>query len=278
MSLIKALHGDKPLLMAILNITPDSFSDGGRLQNFDQLKRHLDACASHGVDILDIGGESTRPGAVAVPLEDELGRVLPVIELAKNHTDCYLSLDTYKPEVMQHALDLNVDMINDVNALQAPKALDVLVSFPSAAVCLMHKQGDIGSMQHAPRYTDVVNEVFGFLRDRVNICQQKGIALERIVIDPGFGFGKTIEHNVNLFKGLNRFQALGQPLLVGVSRKSMLGRLLDDLAVEQRTVPSVIAAVLALAEGAKIIRVHDVVETSQAIKLVMALTNWFEEK
>jgi len=278
MSLIKALHGDKPLLMAILNITPDSFSDGGRLQNFDQLKRHLDVCASHGVDILDIGGESTRPGAVAVPLEEELGRVLPVIELAKNHTDCYLSLDTYKPEVMQHALDLNVDMINDVNALQAPKALDVLASFPSATVCLMHKQGDIGNMQHAPHYTDVVNEVVGFLRDRVNTCQQKGIALERIVIDPGFGFGKTIEHNVNLFKGLNRFQALGQPLLVGVSRKSMLGTLLDDLAVEQRMVPSVIAAVLALAQGAKIIRVHDVVETSQAIKLVMALTNWFEEK
>jgi dihydropteroate synthase len=278
MSLINALNSSPPMLMAILNVTPDSFSDGGKLLHQEQLKRQLELCAQQQVDILDIGGESTRPGAHPVDLDEELSRVMPVIELAKSYTDCYISVDTYKPEIMRQALALGVDMINDVNALQAEGAIAVLSEYPEAAICLMHKQGDIATMQQSPAYLDVVSDVKNFLIARLQECCQQGIASERICLDPGFGFGKTLEHNCKLFKQLESFHALGRPLLVGVSRKSMLGALLNDLPVNERMLPSVVAAVIALSQGAQIIRVHDVVETRQAWQLVAALTPWLEQK
>lgn len=278
MSLVNAFNKSKPMLMAIVNVTPDSFSDGGQLMHQEQLKRQLALCAEQHVDIIDIGGESTRPGAQAVSLDEELSRVLPAIEMARQYTDCYISVDTYKPEVMRQTLALGVDMINDVNALQEGDALSVLSEYPSAAICLMHKQGEAATMQQSPRYDDVVSDVVRFLAERVQVCHQQGIASKRICLDPGFGFGKTLEHNTALFRQLDMLQALGHPVLVGVSRKSMLGALLNDLPVEQRLVPSVVAAVLALAQGAQIIRVHDVIETRQAWQLVEALTPWFLEK
>lgn len=278
MSLIKALNTSPPMLMAILNVTPDSFSDGGKLLQQEQLKRQLELCAQQQVDILDIGGESTRPGAQSVDLDEELSRVMPVIELAQRYTDCYISVDTYKPEVMRQALAQGVDMINDVNALQAEDAIAVLSEYPEAAICLMHKQGDIATMQQSPSYNDVVSEVMRFLTERVQACRQQGILPERICLDPGFGFGKTLDHNTQLFRQLKSFHSLGHPLLVGVSRKSMLGALLNDLPVNQRMLPSVVAAVIALSQGAQIIRVHDVVETRQAWQLVASLTPWLEQK
>ncbi|AEG31405.1 dihydropteroate synthase [Thiomicrospira cyclica] len=278
MSLVNALNAPKPMLMAIVNVTPDSFSDGGQLMHQEQLKRQLALCVEQQVDIIDIGGESTRPGAQAVSLDEELSRVLPAIEMARQYTDCYISVDTYKSEVMRQALSLGVDMINDVNALQEGDALSVLSEHSSAAICLMHKQGESATMQQSPRYDDVVSDVVRFLAERVHACRQQGIASERICLDPGFGFGKTLEHNTALFRDLNKLLALGHPILVGVSRKSMLGALLNDLPVEQRLLPSVVAAVLALAQGARIIRVHDVVETRQAWQLIEALTPWFAEK
>lgn len=278
MSLVNLLNTAKPLLMAIVNVTPDSFSDGGKLMHEEQLKRQLALCAEQQVDIIDIGGESTRPGAQTVSLDEELSRVLPAIEMARQYTDCYISVDTYKPEVMRQTLALGVDMINDINALQEGDALSVLSEYPSAAICLMHKQGEAATMQQSPSYDDVVSDVVRFLAERVQVCHQQGIASNRICLDPGFGFGKTLEHNTALFRQLDMLQALGHPVLVGVSRKSMLGALLNNLPVEQRLVPSVVAAVLALAQGAQIIRVHDVIETRQAWQLVEALTPWFLEK
>ncbi|AHF01430.1 dihydropteroate synthase [Thiomicrospira aerophila AL3] len=278
MSLIKALNSSPPMLMAILNLTPDSFSDGGKLLQQEQLKRQLELCAQQQVDILDIGGESTRPGAHSVGLDEELSRVMPAIELAQRYTDCYISVDTYKPEVMRQALSQGVDMINDVNALQAEGAIAVLSEYPEAAICLMHKQGDIATMQQSPSYNDVVSEVMRFLTERVQACRQEGILPERICLDPGFGFGKTLDHNTQLFRQIKSFHSLGHPLLVGVSRKSMLGALLNDLPVNERMLPSVVAAVIALSQGAQIIRVHDVVETRQAWQLVASLTPWLEQK
>ncbi|SFR48827.1 dihydropteroate synthase [Thiomicrospira sp. ALE5] len=278
MSLIKKLNAPKPMLMAILNVTPDSFSDGGKLLQQDQLKRQLELCASQGVDIIDIGGESTRPGAEPVSLNAELDRVLPAIEMAKEMTSCYISVDTYKPEVMRQSLALGVDMINDVNALQAEGALMALSEYPNAAICLMHKQGEVKTMQQSPSYQDVVSDVYQFLAERMQACDQYGINAERICLDPGFGFGKTLEHNTQLFRRLKELHGLQRPLLVGVSRKSMLGGLLNGLPVEQRMLPSVIAAVIALSQGAHIIRVHDVVETKQAWQLVAALTPWLDQE
>jgi dihydropteroate synthase len=278
MSLVNAFNKFKPMIMAIVNVTPDSFSDGGQLMHQEQLKRQLALCAEQQVDIIDIGGESTRPGAQFVSLDEELSRVLPAIEMARQYTDCYISVDTYKPEVMRQALELGVDMINDVNALQEGDALSILSEYPSAAICLMHKQGEAATMQQSPRYDDVVSDVVRFLAERVQVCHQQGIASNRICLDPGFGFGKTLEHNIALFRQLDMLRALGHPVLVGVSRKSMLGALLNDLPVEQRLLPSVVAAVLALVQGAQIIRVHDVIETRQAWQLVEALTPWFVDK
>lgn len=262
----------EPLIMGILNVTPDSFSDGGRYIQQKQLIHRIETMAEQGAHIIDIGGESTRPGALSVSLQEELDRVLPAVELVKQYSDCWVSIDTYKTGVMRESMALGVHMINDVNALQSEGALDLLAS-NNAAICLMHKKGEPQDMQARPVYKDVLTQVHDFLKKRVEACTQAGIDKDRLVLDPGFGFGKSLEHNQTLFQHLAESAQLGYPLLVGVSRKTMIGELLGGVPVEQRILGSVVAALLAVQRGAKIVRVHDVLETAQALSLARALTN-----
>lgn len=262
---------DKPLIMAILNVTPDSFSDGGRFNQLDQALRHAETMLNNGADIIDIGGESTRPGAAAVTLEQELARVIPVIDKLKSEFGCLVSLDTSKPEVMTEGIALGVDLINDVCALTQGDAVEV-VARSNVPVCLMHMKGSPRTMQSAPVYNDVVHDVKAFLDNRVQICQTAGIDKSRICIDPGFGFGKTLQQNYQMLQRLDEFQSLGMPVLAGLSRKSMIGNLLN-LAADARVLGSVVCATLALTKGAKILRVHDVAETKQAVDLFNA-TNY----
>jgi len=263
----------RPLIMGILNVTPDSFSDGGLFYSPQQAIEQGLRLVEEGADILDIGGESTRPGAALVSEQDELKRVLPVLAGLAD-AGVALSVDTQKTAVMRAALAAGADMVNDVNALQQAGALAAL-SGSKAAVCLMHKQGDPQTMQQLPLYHDVVAEVHDFLQARIAAALAAGIARERIVIDPGFGFGKNLEHNVALLRQLRDFQDLGVPLLAGLSRKSMLGKI-ADLEVQDRVHASVAAAVLAALRGAKIIRVHDVKATRDALKIVNAIEGWDE--
>jgi len=258
---------DRPLVMGIVNVTPDSFSDGGRHADAAAAIAHGLMLREAGADLLDIGGESTRPGAAPVDAMTELRRVLPVLEGLR---DCgaALSVDTMKPEVMVAALAAGADMINDVNALGAPGALDA-VAAAHCGVCLMHMRGTPMTMQDDPRYDDVVAEVAGFLGERREAALAAGIAAERLVIDPGFGFGKRRAHNVALFHALGRFSALG-PVLVGVSRKALFGEL-TGRPVQERVVASAAAALLAAARGAAILRVHDVAATVDALKVLEIL-------
>ncbi|MDO8892407.1 MAG: dihydropteroate synthase [Sulfurimicrobium sp.] len=254
--------------MGIVNVTPDSFSDGGHFFSSERAVDHAMQLIEQGAELLDIGAESTRPGAQAVEVEEELRRLLPVLDAL---SDCGvpLSVDTLKPEVMRAAIEAGADMINDVNALRAKGALQV-VADSAVAVCLMHMQGEPRTMQHSPVYQDVVNEVISFLAERISVAEQAGIQRNRLMIDPGFGFGKTLEHNLGMLKRLDSFASLGVPLLAGLSRKSMLG-ILTGLPVMERMVPSVASAVIAAMKGAKILRVHDVKETRQALQIVGAL-------
>ncbi len=256
---------DRPLVMGIVNVTPDSFSDGGRSPR--QAIVHGLALREAGADILDIGGESTRPGAAAVSIQAELDRVLPVLEGLR---DCgaALSVDTMKPEVMRAVLAAGADLINDVRALQTPGALEA-VAGSDCGLCLMHMRGEPRGMQSDPRYGDVVAEVVRFLRERVEAALQAGIARERLLIDPGFGFGKTLEHNIALFKALPEFAHIA-PVLAGVSRKSMLGQI-TGRPVGARLAASVAAALLAARRGAAILRVHDVGDTVDALKIMNVL-------
>jgi dihydropteroate synthase len=256
---------DRPLVMGIVNVTPDSFSDGGRSPR--QAIEHGLSLRAAGADILDIGGESTRPGAAAVSVQAELDRVLPVLAGLR---DCgaALSLDTMKPEVMRAALAAGADMINDVRALQAPGALEAVAN-SDCGLCLMHMQGEPRSMQSHPHYRDVVAEVKQYLQARMDAALAAGIARERLLIDPGFGFGKTLEHNIALFQALSDIARIA-PLLAGVSRKSMLG-LITGQPVGGRLAASVAAALLAAGRGAAILRVHDVRETVDALKVMTAL-------
>lgn len=270
LSLRKGRADALPLVMGILNVTPDSFSDGGRFQSESAIKYQVEMMMKSGADVIDIGGESTRPGAPAVSLQEELERVLPAIEWVRECSDLVVSVDTYKTQVMREACRLGIELINDVNALQAEGALQVAAE-SGVAVCLMHKLGEPQFMQAAPNYHDVVGEVIQFLQARALVAKAAGIGDEKILLDPGFGFGKTLEHNVALFKALPRFAALPWPLLVGVSRKSMIGALLDGLPIEQRMVGSVVAAVQAALMGAAVVRVHDVKETVEALKVAYAL-------
>lgn len=274
MTLIEKMHDpglEMPLVMGILNVTPDSFSDGGQFVSKEAVLRQVDSMVAAGVDIIDIGGESTRPGAPEVSQQEELDRVLPAIELVKSHCEAYVSVDTYKPQVMKESLSLKVDMINDINALESDGALD-LVADSGVAVCLMHKKGTPKNMQANPVYENgVFNEVFKYLAARADEAVQHGVKREAIVLDPGFGFGKILTHNVELFERLEMFSELQYPVLVGVSRKRMIGELLGDVPVGERMIGSVAAASLAALKGAKIIRVHDVTETVQALKVTMAL-------
>src|SRR5574340_43404 len=258
----------RPLVMGIVNVTPDSFSDGGQHALTAAAVEHALQLRDEGADILDIGGESSRPGALPVSVDEELRRVVPVFE-ALRCQDVPLSADTCKPEVIRAAIAAGASMINDITALQSPEALEA-VAAANVAVCLMHKQGDPQTMQSDPRYQDVVAEVIGFLRARAAAAEAAGIAPERLVVDPGFGFGKTLEHNILLLRRLDRLAAVGLPVLAGLSRKSMLG-MMTDLAVGERLAPSMAAAVLAVMKGARIVRVHDVKATVQALQIVHAV-------
>ena len=260
----------RPLVMGIVNVTPDSFSDGGRLANVQAAVAHALKLREAGADILDVGGESTRPGAAPVSAEVEIERVLPVIE-ALTAQGCVVSVDTMKPEVMRAALAAGAAMVNDVMALQNPGAL-AAVAASGAAACLMHMRGEPRTMQQAPTYGDVVDEVAVFLAGRVAACEAAGIARERLVIDPGFGFGKTLEHNLALLKRLDRLVALGVPVLAGMSRKTMLGTL-TGRGVGEREFAGVAAHLIAIARGARLVRVHDVA----AMRDALAIWNAVEE-
>jgi dihydropteroate synthase len=258
----------RPLVMGIVNVTPDSFSDGGHHASTEAAIFHARQLIEDGADILDIGGESTRPGAAEVSEQEELDRVLPVIAGLRD-VSVPISIDTCKPQVMCAALAAGASMVNDINALLAEGALGAVVT-SGAAVCLMHKQGVPQTMQQQPHYTDVIAEVSAFLRDRITAAEAAGIARDRIVIDPGFGFGKTLAHNLDLLRELETFCALGVPVLAGLSRKSMLGAI-TGRDVNERLAASVAAALLAVQRGAAIVRVHDVRETVDALKILNAV-------
>ena len=260
-----------PLMMGIVNTTPDSFSDGGRWLDASAAIRHAFKLRDEGADILDVGGESTRPGAAAVPVDEEIRRVLPVIE-ALAAEGCVVSVDTAKPEVMRAALAAGASMVNDVMALQVSGAIEG-VAMSGAAICLMHMQGEPRTMQQAPSYANVVDEVKHFLQGRVAACEATGISRERLVIDPGFGFGKTLEHNLGLLKRLDRLAELGLPVLAGLSRKSMLGAL-TGRSVEAREFAGVAAHLAAIARGARLVRVHNVA----AMRDALAVWNAVEEQ
>ncbi|MFO1372549.1 MAG: dihydropteroate synthase [Candidatus Competibacteraceae bacterium] len=255
--------------MGVLNVTPDSFSDGGRYWRPAAALQRAEEMAREGAAIIDVGGESTRPGAPPVSVQEELDRVLPIIERLVGELPLPVSVDTSKPEVMQAALRAGAGMINDVRALRLPGALET-VAASGLPVCLMHMQGEPNTMQQEPRYVDVVAEVRLFLEERVRACEAVGIPRERILVDPGFGFGKTLAHNLLLLRQLNRFVGLAAGVLVGLSRKSMIGALLD-VPVEQRMTGSLAAAVIAAWQGARIIRAHDVRETVQAVRVCAAV-------
>jgi dihydropteroate synthase len=246
---------DRPLIVGIVNVTPDSFSDGGQLIATQAAVEHAFGLAEQGASILDVGGESTRPGASPVAIDEELQRVLPVIE-ALARAGLAVSVDTMKPEVMRAALAAGAVMVNDVAALRAPGALEA-VAASDAAVCLMHMQGEPQTMQQTPHYADVTTEVAGFLADRVQACLALGIARERIVLDPGFGFGKALAHNLALLKYLRKISVGGLPVMAGLSRKSLLG-VLTGRAVDQREYAGIAAHLLAVRHGARLLRVHNV--------------------
>ena len=265
----KILSFARPLVMGVLNVTPDSFSDGGRCLEPAAAVDNAVRMVEEGAAIIDVGGESTRPGAAPVAIEEELRRVIPVIEQLRSRVAVPISIDTRRAKVMRAALIAGADMVNDVNALQDLEAMRAVAN-TDAAVCLMHMQGDPRSMQQAPHYNDVVTEVRDFLGDRVAACRTAGIGEERIVIDPGIGFGKTLDHNLRIISRLLDFVWLGRPILIGVSRKSTIGAI-TDRPVEGRLAGSVALATLAAWNGAAIIRAHDVAATVDAMKIVAAL-------
>jgi dihydropteroate synthase len=252
-------------IMGILNVTPDSFSDGGKFVKKDAAIAQAQRMIAEGADILDIGGESTRPGAKVVPIAEEIERVVPVIEAIAAEIDVPISIDTHKPEVMRAAVEAGAGLINDINALRTPGALEAAANL-AVPVCLMHMQGTPQTMQNNPHYDDVVSEVESFLLTRAEACLQAGIHSNKIILDPGFGFGKRARHNLRLMKHLSRLTDLPYPLLVGVSRKSIIGDMLN-VSVDERLAGSLSLATIAVWQGAKLIRTHDVQATMQAVKL-----------
>ena len=265
----RLLKLDRPRVMGIVNVTPDSFSDGGRHDTVAAAVAHGLKLAAEGADLLDVGGESTRPGAGAVSLEDELARVIPVVERLSRETALPISVDTSKPEVMRAAVAAGAGMINDVYGLRREGALDAAASL-GVPVVLMHMLGEPGSMQDAPHYDDVVGDVHRFLAERLFACEMAGIARKNLVVDPGFGFGKTLEHNLLLLRQLARLGDLGVPVLAGLSRKRSLGDI-TGRGVDERVFASVAAAVLAAEYGARLVRVHDVAATVDAMKVWAAV-------
>lgn len=265
----------RPHIMGILNITPDSFSDGGQYNTLDAALHRAGNMLEAGASLLDVGGESTRPGAQAVSPQQELDRVAPLVEALVKNFDCIVSVDSSTPQVMTESAALGAGLLNDVRALQREGALEAAAQ-TGLPVCLMHMRGEPQTMQDAPHYDDVAAEVAAFLQQRVDACVVAGISRERIVLDPGFGFAKTLQHNLELFSRLPELHALNLPLLVGVSRKSMIGSVLDK-PVDQRLYGSLALAVMALERGGKIIRVHDVAQTMDAVKMFEAVqTGWRE--
>jgi len=262
------LNLNRPHVMGIVNVTPDSFSDGGKYTSIDLAVAHGLKLIAEGADILDIGGESTRPGAAPVSLDEELRRVIPVIEALSAVSTVPLSIDTYKPEVMRQSIAAGIDIVNDVRALQEEQAIEIVAN-SNVGVCLMHMQGMPQTMQVAPSYQDVVAEVKQFLIERMQVVMSAGIAQERIVLDPGFGFGKTTEHNIALIQHLGEIGELG-PLLVGLSRKAVLGKIAGG-DEQQRLHAGLAASVISAMKGAKIVRVHDVKATVDALKVVTAV-------
>jgi dihydropteroate synthase len=259
-----------PKIMGILNLTPDSFSDGGLFLSPKQAIEHAKQMIDEGVDYLDLGGESTRPNANPVSESEELRRIMPVLEILKrDYSHIKISVDTYKPNVMKEVLQIGVEMINDVRALQMPNALEI-VTQSNVEICLMHSQGTPQTMQLAPTYQNVVDEVKAFLKERISACEEKEIKKERLYIDVGFGFGKTLQHNLILMKHLKDFEDLGCKMLVGVSRKSMIGLVLNE-PVEKRLFGGLSLAVWAVLQGAAIIRTHDVLATRQALQMLQAV-------
>ena len=268
----KTLALSTPLVMGVLNVTPDSFSDGGRFFGLEAAVEQGVRLAAEGATLIDVGGESTRPGAEGVSAAEELRRVIPVIERLRALTSAVISVDTSKPEVMSAAAGAGVGLINDVRALREPGALEAAVA-SGCAVCLMHMQGEPRTMQQAPHYSDVASEVRAFLAARVAACRAAGMAPERLTVDPGFGFGKTLEHNLTLLRRLPELAADGVPVLVGLSRKSMLGTL-TQRQPGGRLAGSVAVAVIAALNGARIIRAHEVAATVDALRVAAAVQAW----
>ena len=266
---------DRPLVMGVVNVTPDSFSDGGRHDSIDAAIAHARRLVAEGAQLLDIGGESTRPGATPVAPDEEIARLVPVVDALR---DCGvpLSVDTRHPETMRSVLERGVDMINDVGALRARGAIEA-VRESGCWLCLMHMQGEPGTMQQAPAYGDVVSEVGQFLRERADALVAAGVSRERIVVDPGIGFGKTLRHNLLLLEAMDKLAAAGQPVLVGVSRKSMIGALTDRPA-DRRLAGSLAAMLAAVARGAAIVRVHDVAESRDALRVWQAIDEAQQEQ
>ncbi|WP_286261632.1 dihydropteroate synthase [Thalassotalea atypica] len=265
----KLLSLDTPQVMGILNVTPDSFSDGGQFVGHDHALAQVEQMINDGANIIDIGGESTRPGAKAVSADEELERVIPILESVKNRFDVIISVDTSKASVMKAAIQSGAGIINDVRALQNEQCIAELAK-ADVPICLMHMQGLPRTMQENPVYEDVVNDIIDFFKQRVSLCERAGINKQRLLIDPGFGFGKTLTQNYQLLAHLKCFESLGLPILVGTSRKSMIGNLLNR-PVDERLAGSLSSAIIAAQQGAKIIRVHDVKETVDALNVLNAV-------
>ena len=265
----RTLHLDTPVVMGILNVTPDSFSDGGNYCQLDSAVKQAHTLLEQGAKIIDIGGESTRPGAPDVSLEDELDRVIPLVKALRKTSDCIISIDTSKSEVMRQAILAGADIINDVRALQEPGAIEVLAAYPDVAICLMHMQGQPRTMQSNPQYEDLFADINDFFSERIEACEQAGIQQQRIILDPGFGFGKTLAHNYEILNRFDEFNQFNLPVLAGLSRKSMIGNLLNK-STNERLAGSLAGALIAAQNGAKIIRVHDVQETVDVLSVWQA--------
>jgi len=269
----KRLALSSPIVMGILNVTPDSFSDGGQYSSYEFACQHADDMVAQGAGMIDIGGESTRPGAVEVSLADELARVIPLVKYVAAHHDVWISVDTSKPEVMRQAVAAGAHLINDVRALMEPGALEAAAEL-QVPICLMHMQGEPQSMQFAPTYHNVIEEVSAFLTERIEACLRAGIPRELLILDPGFGFGKSLEHNYELLAKLDCFAQFDLPILIGLSRKSMIGNLLAK-PTSERLAGSLAGAMIAAQKGAHIIRVHDVTETVDMLKVLQATQAYF---
>ncbi|MEC8138956.1 MAG: dihydropteroate synthase [Pseudomonadota bacterium] len=267
----RILRLDSPVVMGILNVTPDSFSDGGSYCQLASAVKQAKTLLNQGAKIIDIGGESTRPGAPDVSLEDELERVIPLVKALRASSDCIISIDTSKSEVMRQAIIAGADIINDVRALQEPGAIEVLAQYPEVAICLMHMQGQPRTMQSNPHYDDLFADINEFFAERLAACEQAGIQHERIILDPGFGFGKTLAHNYQILNKFDVFNQFKLPVLAGLSRKSMIGNLLNR-DTNERLAGSLAGALIAAQNGAKIIRVHDVQETVDVLSVWQACT------